>query len=695
MLKTIIEFFDGLGWLVNAISIGGILLGLFGFLSKYPWLLGLRKKDNLTREIQVVANLPERTENFIGRQLELSEAKRLLRPGKTLTICGAGGVGKTAFARELIHLIFIDKARASFFRGGVVEHSFYLESSTEIAISAIASSLGFVGGQHHYLVRAIKSHVSQNNTIVFLDGIELCEDVDFFIGLFSGAAILLTSRDRYKATSERIDLDALSDKEAHHLLLAWGKEKTRSPSIAREICSLVENFPLAIKLIGHYLSATDISAEQYLEWLRESPLEALNHGKRSSQSVVVVIKKSIDFLDEGCVVLLRIFGAFGDVPLSISLVCQVSGLDQIQANVLLSKISRFFILRQRNDGWIPSHALIHAYLRKSILDDFEIISKCIKGMKKFLEGSSGRSYTLFEARKIYKHFIEISGVLLEQKRFEDCIDLMNSGFERCLGCGYLPELENLFLKAVHDIEFKDLGNDVRRKILGGLINLYNSSNRAADAARLLWEMLHLADNQLDIARDYINLGIAHSEMKNYLRAKRYNEEAINILKSLNRDGKLSGEIIRVEANQAVVLREIGDLDQSLQVSNRLLAEHDAIVGDGIKKSKAVVLANLGRLYSNDNFSGIDFEISGVYFQGAAEIFLNNQDYVEAALDLEMAGYMFRNAKRLSDAHRNVQSARDIYREIGNSIKESRLDQVLSELESELSESQQICEPPPD
>jgi len=60
-------------------------------------------------------NLPSTVTSFVGRERELTEARRLLVTARLLTVTGPGGIGKTRFAIELAHRAGTDFPDGTFF----------------------------------------------------------------------------------------------------------------------------------------------------------------------------------------------------------------------------------------------------------------------------------------------------------------------------------------------------------------------------------------------------------------------------------------------------------------------------------------------------------------------------------------------------------------------------------------------------
>jgi len=83
---------------------------------------------------------PLRPMYFIGREMEIDEILNYLRPGRIITLCGPGGLGKTAIAVEIIWRLSPDDKPPIVFPDGIVSHSFYDKSGTGLALEHIIRS---------------------------------------------------------------------------------------------------------------------------------------------------------------------------------------------------------------------------------------------------------------------------------------------------------------------------------------------------------------------------------------------------------------------------------------------------------------------------------------------------------------------------------------------------------------------------
>jgi non-specific serine/threonine protein kinase len=200
-------------------------------------------------------NLPRALTSFVGRDPELNEIGALLDTAPLLTLIGAGGVGKTRLAQELV------RRRASSHADGswVVE----VGELTDAALlpGAVAESIGLRDLQTRNLTDALAAYLGRKHLLLVLDNCEHLIDAcaDLVVQLLRRCArlqVLATSREPLsipgEITSLVLPLDLptatrlFADRAAvanHDLVLS----QDNAPAIER-ICLAVDGIPLALEL---------------------------------------------------------------------------------------------------------------------------------------------------------------------------------------------------------------------------------------------------------------------------------------------------------------------------------------------------------------------------------------------------------------------------------------------------------------
>jgi hypothetical protein len=85
---------------------------------------------------------PPRAEHFTGREEELCRLLADLQPGRVVTLCGPGGVGKTALSAQAIWTLTHGDEPPECFPDGIIFHSFYHQPQAALALEAIARAYG-------------------------------------------------------------------------------------------------------------------------------------------------------------------------------------------------------------------------------------------------------------------------------------------------------------------------------------------------------------------------------------------------------------------------------------------------------------------------------------------------------------------------------------------------------------------------
>jgi predicted ATPase/DNA-binding XRE family transcriptional regulator len=214
-------------------------------------------------------NLPRVLTSFVGRERELEELASLLATSPLLTLVGAGGVGKTRLAQELVR-----EQASSYLDGGwLVELAGLTEAS--LLPGAVAAAVGLPDIQASNPTGALTEYLRSRHLLLVLDNCEHLVDacaelVAHLLRVCRGLHVLASSREPLGISGEVIrrvlplavpDLqqplsaDQLTHNPAVRLFLerarAVSPSLTLSPhnaqAIAR-ICNGVAGIPLAIEL---------------------------------------------------------------------------------------------------------------------------------------------------------------------------------------------------------------------------------------------------------------------------------------------------------------------------------------------------------------------------------------------------------------------------------------------------------------
>lgn len=221
-------------------------------------------------------NLPLALTNFVGREEEIEEAKRLLEENRLVTVLGPGGIGKTRLAVQVAAEI-LDR-----FPDGVRFCALASIRSADLLIPAIADSFefSFYGSQEPK--SQLFAFLGEKETLILLDSFEhLVKDAGILSEMLQQAPklrLLVTSRERLALQGEAIlelagmdfpPEEAVTDIEAYSAvqlftesarrldpgLVIGGKDR---PFVAR-ISRLVEGVPLGIELASSWVRSLSLS----------------------------------------------------------------------------------------------------------------------------------------------------------------------------------------------------------------------------------------------------------------------------------------------------------------------------------------------------------------------------------------------------------------------------------------------------
>ena len=168
-------------------------LDVDGLETGFPPLTSLDAVDN---------NLPVQLTDFIGRQAELAEAKRLLGTTRLLTILAPGGTGKSRLAIQAAADLTAD------YPDGVFFISLAEIGSSDDIVQAVAESLGVALSTDEDVQTQLLTHLAKKRQLLVFDNMEHLEGSAAIVAEILKAApdvkIVATSRSKLNLTGETV-----------------------------------------------------------------------------------------------------------------------------------------------------------------------------------------------------------------------------------------------------------------------------------------------------------------------------------------------------------------------------------------------------------------------------------------------------------------------------------------------------------
>jgi len=490
---------------------------------------------------------PALDEHFLGRDRELAELLGALHPGRVVTVCGPGGMGKSALAAQAVHQLA--QQEPTHFPDGIVFHSFYGHPKTDQALQTIIRAFGLE--PEPPLDITLQRVLSGKKALLILDGAEDAHDLPSVLNLRGSCGVLITSRSPKDAQFTRLDLRPLEDKPAKKLLLAWSGQAIDDETMQR-ICTVLGGLPVAARIVGHYLRSTGESAAEYLDWLKKEPLQELDQGEHRTESVAVLLRRSVERVSDDARLVLEMAGCLAFAPIAREPITVLLEDDQRRTRTAINELVQYGLLERQEERWQVSHALVHTYARTELP-----LSK--EKMKRLAHSYIG--FCLTQSKAGLEGYARLDGERTH------CLRLLES----CLDSGLWQEVQAL---ATVISEYLDR--------LGYWIDQLTAIEMNLTAARQ-------AGDRRDEAWCLNSLGYTCSRRGEYDQALKWFKQSLSIDREL---GNRKGEGIALN-NIGNIYREQDEYEQALEYFQQSLSIAQEV---GDRKVEGAILVSIGLLY---------------------------------------------------------------------------------------------------
>ncbi|MEM7346587.1 MAG: tetratricopeptide repeat protein [Chloroflexota bacterium] len=558
---------------------------------------------------QAIPNqLPRQTaRHFTGRTADITWIEQHLAPSKTLVVSGPGGMGKTSLSIEAVNRMAVnspdgqDGRLNQLFPDGIIFHSFYGQPQVDLAFEAIVRAYGQKpDGLPETQARQL---LAGKTALIMLDG---CEDVKEAEGLqrvvdvLGRCGVLITTRATSQSSlGQHLPLDRLSPAEALHLLQLLSGDEAVSDQIGSTICQQVDHLPLGVDIAGNYLRETGEVAADYLNWLKEEPIEALDHGETQRKSMYRMVSKSVERLDAQGKDILLALGQLAYLPMPVWLLEGVLDKPKRSLNHPLRDLARYGLIVREQGQIRCAHALVHGYGRdihfSETLDGKMMLDKVWRWLNENLQAWQEEKPPNFaNCDAVRGHTLGV----LEQLELQEMWEPINR-LVWALGPwdGYIAlqghVAENMIAL---EIGLRACQKSANRRHENAHLNslglVYQSVGEVTKAIDYFKQGLVISESMGDRKMEGIrlgNLGSAYRELGRVEEAIEYYERALEIQQEF---GDRSGEGA-VLGNLGLAYRDLGRVDEALEHDERALLILQEI---GNRRREGTQLGHLGHAY---------------------------------------------------------------------------------------------------
>jgi len=541
------------------------------------------------RKHDVLFQVPSQVDWFVGRDAEVDDLCQALTGAAKTNLCcltGMGGIGKTALAIHVAHLV------RDHFADGVL----WANAATSAPLAIVDSWAQAFGCDFSHLpdldsrAAALRGALADKKILAILDDVRNAEAVQPLFPSGLHCAVLLTTRDLELAealTNCVYQVSVLSPLEGFQLLSRILHDDERvmaEKAAADEICQLLANLPLAVEIAAERLAAhKQWKLAKLAERLRDHSTR-LRELKIHDKEVRASFAVSWEALDENLRKVFALLAVFEGRAFTPAALAAVAGIDRHTAEDSLdSLVSLSLVFCEEEGEHFWQHPLLADFASERIGQDEAAYARMAQY---YLEFAREHRHTNTELEGERENLLAGMRVAFQQNMWQVVIDYTDAFADAWFTQGHYTEARQGYAWACEAA--RALEN--RQALAFCLLQWGRACIEQSDypeAKEHLSQSLQICqelDDQRGVASVYYYQGyVGYNEAK-HPEAQRLLNEAQRIWEQLGDQRNAASALYTL----AMIALDRDRLDEAEQLGEKALRLHQA-VGDQVGFMRTLTL----------------------------------------------------------------------------------------------------------
>lgn len=348
--------------------------------------------------------VPEEIADFTGREEYLEKLTKDEIQGKVIHIYGSPGVGKTALAIKLAHLL-----RYKFFDG------IFWYRMENILLKDIFISLSHLFNKKlpktkNLEVQAsfIRSLLSQKKILLILDNVEQKNDLHSLLPITSSTIIVISiSKNMYiPAKTITVPLKSFVKEEVISLfenVLSKAYVNKNKDSLIK-LSHIVGDLPLAVHIFASQLKQSKISPKELFVSTQKEQI-SLRNLSYENKDLYLALQVNYKNLSQKAQVVFLSLGAFEGKDFSLEAIAYMNGLSSEKARIILEELQGVSLMETSLNNRYRIHPIIKKFIAEKLTNPKLSMLMTIVGIFFILFTSYWIITQLLSIQHLYNYYI--------------------------------------------------------------------------------------------------------------------------------------------------------------------------------------------------------------------------------------------------------------------------------------------------